>query len=136
MTSVLSSAGGIISLLDENQVELQVYALNRLNEDSIIRQFWAEIADSLEQIEILHEDKNFAARNLAALVASKVYFNLGAFEDSLNFALEAGDMFDVNERSEFVQMIINHCIDKYRLLSTSKYYHKILITLQCRNESK
>jgi len=55
---------------------------------------------------------------LAALVASKVYFNLGSFEDSLNFALEAGDMFDVSERSEFVQMIINHCIDQYRYKPT------------------
>ena len=40
MTSILSSAGGIISLLDESQEELQVYALQRLNEESIIRQFW------------------------------------------------------------------------------------------------
>ena len=53
------------------------------------------------------------ARNLAALVAAKVYFNLGAFDDSLNFALEAGTIFDVSERSEFVQKIINHCIDQY-----------------------
>ena len=59
MASVLTSAGGIISLLDEGQEELKVYALNRLNEESIIRQFWAEIADALEQIEILHEDKTF-----------------------------------------------------------------------------
>merc|ERR1712106_553231 len=99
MTSVLTSAGGIISLLEEGQEELKIYALNRLNEETIIRQFWAEIADALEQIEILHEDKTFKARNLAALVASKVYFNLGAFDDS--------------ERSEFVQKIINHCIDQY-----------------------
>ena len=59
MTSVLTSAGGIISLLDEGQEELKIYALNRLNEEAIIRQFWAEIADALEQIEILHEDKTF-----------------------------------------------------------------------------
>ena len=43
MTSILSSAGGIISLLDESQEELQVYALQRLNEESIIRQFWVSL---------------------------------------------------------------------------------------------
>ena len=47
------------------------------------------------------------------MVAAKVYFNLGAFDDSLTFALEAGSIFDVSERSEFVQKIINHCIDQY-----------------------
>ena len=87
MACVLTSAGGIISLLDEKEPELQIYALQRLNDDSVIRQFWAEIADSLEPIEILYEDESFAARKLAALVASKVYFNLGSYKDSLNFAL-------------------------------------------------
>jgi len=113
MTMVLTSAGGILSLLQEDEPELQIYALKRLNEDQIIRQFWAEIADALEQIEILHEDTAFKARTLAALVASKVYFNLGAYEDSLNFALAAGEMFDVSERSEYVQMMITKCIDQY-----------------------
>lgn len=46
-------------------------------------------------------------------MASKVYFNLGAYEDSLNFALAAGEMFDVSERSEYVQMMITKCIDQY-----------------------
>ena len=95
MTMVLTSAGGILSLLQaqvrkfsksfklkvlhfflshiiiinferiydfvskEDEPELQIYALKRLNEDQIIRQFWAEIADALEQIEILHEDTAF-----------------------------------------------------------------------------
>jgi 26S proteasome regulatory subunit N2 len=85
----------------------------RLNDDAIIRQFWAEIADVLDQIEILHEDANFPSRNLAALVASKVYFNLESYEVSLNFALAAGDMFDVTERSEYVQMMINNAITQY-----------------------
>lgn len=62
MTMVLTSAGGILSLLQEDEPELQIYALKRLNEDQIIRQFWAEIADALEQIEILHEDTAFKVR--------------------------------------------------------------------------
>lgn len=53
--------------------------------------------------EILHEDKLFQQNQLAALVASKVYYHLGAFEDSLTFALGAGELFDVNSRSEYVE---------------------------------
>lgn len=67
----------------------------------------------LSYSEILHEDKSFAQHNLAALVASKVYYHLGAFEDSLTYALGAGDLFDVNARNEYVDTIIAKCIDFY-----------------------
>lgn len=56
--------------------------------------------------EILHEDKHFNQHFLAALVASKVYYHLGSFEDSLTYALGAGDLFDVNSHSEYVETII------------------------------
>lgn len=56
--------------------------------------------------EILHEDKNFNMHELAALVASKVYYHLGSFSDSLQYALGAGNLFDVNARSEYVDTII------------------------------
>lgn len=56
--------------------------------------------------EILHEDKLFNQHQLAALVASKVYYHLGSFEDSLTYALGAGDLFDVNSHSEYVETII------------------------------
>jgi 26S proteasome regulatory subunit N2 len=39
-------------------------------------------------------------------VASKVYYHLGSFEDSLNFALGAGELFDVMSRSEYVDTTI------------------------------
>lgn len=56
--------------------------------------------------EILHEDKTFPQHELAALVASKVYYHLGSFEDSLTYALGAGHLFDVTTNSEYVQTTI------------------------------
>ena len=55
--------------------------------------------------EILHEDESFPLpqRQLAALVASKVYYHLGAFEDSLQFALGAGNLFNLSQRNEYVE---------------------------------
>ncbi|KAJ8929738.1 hypothetical protein NQ314_017553 [Rhamnusium bicolor] len=67
----------------------------------------------LKKIEILHEDKVFQQHQLAALVASKVYYHLGAFEDSLTYALGAGDLFDVNARTEYVETTLAKCIDYY-----------------------
>ncbi|XP_076304410.1 regulatory particle non-ATPase 2 [Tachypleus tridentatus] len=110
----ITSAGGIISLLEENQPELKTFALKKLNQ--IVDEFWAEISEAIEKIEVLYEDQNFAQKQLAALVASKVYYHLGSFEDSLTYALGAGDLFDVNVSSEYVETIISKCIDHYTKL--------------------
>lgn len=39
-------------------------------------------------------------------MASKVFYHLGAFEESLNYALGAGDLFNVTDDSEYVETII------------------------------
>lgn len=107
----ITSAVGVIALLDEPNVLLKEFALQKLNE--IVDEFWPEIADSVEKIEILHEDKSFPQRELAALVVSKVYHHLGSFEDSLTYALGAGNLFDVMSNSEYVQTTIAKCMDFY-----------------------
>lgn len=71
--------------------------------------------------EILHEDNSFIQHDLAALVASKVYYHLGSFEDSLTYALGAGELFDVNSRNEYVDTIISKCIDHYTKLRVEEF---------------
>lgn len=78
----------------------------------------AAVRDALERYaEVLYEDASFSYRTLAALVASKVYYHLGAYEEALNFALGAGDLLDLSgasERgSEYIDTIVSHCIAKY-----------------------
>lgn len=101
----------MISLLDEPEPHLKTFALNKL--DNIVDVFWAEISENVDKIEVLYEDASFISHQLAALVASKVYYHLGAFEESLTFALGAGPLFNVNDTSEFVETIISKCIDHY-----------------------
>ena len=60
--------------------------------------------------EELYERLDFQERELAALVTSKVYYHLGAFQDSLTFALGAGQMFDVNGTSEYIETILCECV--------------------------
>uniref|UniRef100_A0A3Q1IJ08 26S proteasome non-ATPase regulatory subunit 1 n=1 Tax=Anabas testudineus TaxID=64144 RepID=A0A3Q1IJ08_ANATE len=105
---------GIISLLDEDEPQLKEFALHKL--DSIVNDFWAEISGSVDKIEVLYEDETFRSREFAALVASKVFYHLGAFEESLNYALGAGDLFNVTDDSEYVETIIAKCIDHYTKL--------------------
>lgn len=46
--SGLSSADGLIALLDEDQQELKAFALDRLND--LVDQFWAEIAEHIAKM--------------------------------------------------------------------------------------
>lgn len=56
--------------------------------------------------EILYEDETFPHRQLAALVASKVYYHLGEYDDALTFALGAGKLFDTTLKNDYVETII------------------------------
>ncbi|KAJ2769104.1 proteasome regulatory particle base subunit, partial [Coemansia nantahalensis] len=107
----LTSATGLISLLDEEERELQYYGLVQLN--AVADRFWVEISDAISRIEILYEDETFPHRQLAALVASKIYFHLGEFDDALAFAMGSGELFRLTETSAYVQMVVNHAVDKY-----------------------
>ena len=77
----LVSATPYLALLSEQDPSLKSYALTSLNE--IVDQLWAEIANNITDLEELYEDKSFEKRALAALIISKVYYNLGDFEASL-----------------------------------------------------
>lgn len=65
----------------------------------------------------MYEDEGFRSRQFAALVASKVFYHLGAFEESLNYALGAGDLFNVNDNSEYVETIIGNYLPSSKALS-------------------
>ena len=38
-----------------------------------------------------------------------MYYHLGAYEESLTYALGADDLFDVNESSEYVETTVGEC---------------------------
>ncbi|KRZ36851.1 26S proteasome non-ATPase regulatory subunit 1 [Trichinella pseudospiralis] len=97
--------GGFTSLLDEQSVALQVYALENL--DNLVPSFWHEIADCVSRIEELYEDEHFPRRKLAALLASKVYYYLGIYKEALKYALCAEELFDVKIHSEYSETIVD-----------------------------
>ncbi len=107
----LTSAAGVVGFLFEPDHELQIFALRKLNEE--INSLWTEVAGSVGQIEALYEDPYFPERELAALVAAKVYYNLQEYSESMVFALGAGKLFDLDHEGEFEDTIISKCIDAY-----------------------
>lgn len=113
----ITSAGGIIAMLDEKDPELKYFALTRLND--VVDSFWPEISEYVTKIEMLYEDNTFKHQELAALVASKVFYHLGAFEESVSYALCAGNSFTAQQASEYGQTILEKCIDRYINLRSS-----------------
>ncbi|KAG4391725.1 hypothetical protein GLYMA_05G241500v4 [Glycine max] len=115
-TSLVSSAGGMLAMLNEPHLSLKLHALSNLN--NLVDTFWPEISTSLPKIESLHEDEEFDQhqRQLAALLVSKVFYYLGELNDSLSYALGAGPLFDVSEDSDYVHTLL--AIDEYASLKS------------------
>ena len=111
MPAPSASAAGVLSLLEENDDGLKVAALENINK--IMDQFWSEVADSVDMIEQLSEDSSFANCKLAAIVASKVYYHLEEYDDALKFALDAGDMLDLTDQSQYTHTMVRQAIDEY-----------------------
>ncbi|OJD19903.1 hypothetical protein AJ78_00097 [Emergomyces pasteurianus Ep9510] len=113
----LVSAAGLVGFLSEPDPELKVFALKSL--DAQVDLLWTEIADSIDQIEALYEDESFKERELAALVASKVYYHLQEYNESMVFALGAGKLLNLDHGGEFEETIISKCIDTFISISAS-----------------
>ncbi|EMC94804.1 hypothetical protein BAUCODRAFT_36065 [Baudoinia panamericana UAMH 10762] len=107
----MTSAAGVVGFLSEPDPTLQAFALETLNED--IESVWTEVSGSIGQIEALYEDENFSHRELAALVLSKVYYQLQEYNEAMVFALGAGKHFDLENADEYEETIVAKCIDTY-----------------------
>ncbi|KAH8609694.1 putative HEAT repeats protein [Trypanosoma vivax] len=115
MVAGLSSSKGVLSLLRESDPDVLQFALKRLR--TLVDTFWYEISTDLSLIEELNESSDLAeeTRQTAALIASHVYFHLGAYNESVNYALAAGPAFNYVERSLFTDTILSRCIDQFVL---------------------
>ncbi|KAK4635108.1 26S proteasome regulatory subunit rpn2 [Fulvia fulva] len=107
----LTSAAGLVGFLSEPDPALQAFALERLNTQ--IDAVWTEVSGSIGQIEALYEDETFSHRELAALVLSKVYYQLQEYDESMVFALGAGKLFKSDHAGEYEETIVAKCVDTY-----------------------
>ncbi|PFH50780.1 hypothetical protein AMATHDRAFT_60431 [Amanita thiersii Skay4041] len=116
-----SSAAGVLALLHEPDTVFKQHALKSLN--SLVSQFWPEISEQIADIEALYENNELPreARDAAALLAGKVYYYLGEYDEALSFALGAGSAFEAETRvygsEEFVETVVSKAIDRYIQLS-------------------
>ena len=107
----MNSAQGILSLLDEKDFDIKVYALKKLS--LIVDQAWPEIANYISTLDEIANEPEFPEKKLAAFLSSKVFYHLQEYDQAVKLALEAKELFDLNERNMYVETIISKCIDIY-----------------------
>ncbi|KAF7455748.1 RPN2/26s proteasome regulatory subunit [Cryptosporidium felis] len=115
----LSSISGYGMLLEDESVELREFALRELN--AAVDFHWFEIVDYLESIENCFEDEMFPNREQAALLASKIYFHLEDYDESLRYLLSSYRLFDPMESSSFAESMVVKCIDEFIKICKSNY---------------
>ncbi|VVA90001.1 unnamed protein product [Arabis nemorensis] len=133
--AMVSSAGGLLAMLNEPHTSLKLHALSHLNK--LVHQFWPEISTSVPIIESLYEDEEFDLhqRQLAALLVSKVFYYLGELNDSLSYALGAGSLFDVSEDSDYVHTLLAKAIDEYAILRSKAAESNEVVDIDPRLEA-
>lgn len=107
----LKSITGILSLLQEQEPEIKIFALSKLNE--IVDRFWPEMSESIPMLEALFEQDLFNSKELVALLISKIYFYLREYDEALSFSLLAGSEFHLDDNSEYCETIRHQCIETY-----------------------
>lgn len=63
--------------------------------------------------EALADNSSFEQAPAAALLLSRLNFHLGDHDRSVVYALRAGDAFNIEERSQFVETILSAILDRY-----------------------
>ncbi|GAB4851901.1 26S proteasome non-ATPase regulatory subunit 1 A [Ancistrocladus abbreviatus] len=133
MATMVSSAGALLAMLNENHPTLKLYALSNLN--AFAQYFWPEISTSVPLIESFYEDEEFSQRQLAALLVSKVFYYLGELNDSLSYALGADTRFDVSEDSDYVRTLLDKAIDEYATLKKKEAESSSAVKIDPRLEA-
>jgi 26S proteasome regulatory subunit N2 len=90
----------------------------------LVKYHWHEIADALPRIEEFIGDPNFPKKELAAYVASQVFYYLEESEDALRLALDAGEKFDIREENSYVRTLLNKCLDEYMQVQQHNYENR------------
>lgn len=67
----------------------------------------------MPRIESLLDEENFPEKQLAAQIASKVFYFLQEHDEALRLALEAGDRFSITTDDLYTETLVHKCIDLY-----------------------
>ena len=105
-------SNGYLALLEEDDDEYKVYAIEQLL--NVVDLEWAQIGDKLDVIKKLANNPDFSARKNASLLAAKLLYRLGNFDEAVTYAIETEDIFDASATDDFTMVIKSQLIARCR----------------------
>lgn len=119
---MLNTATSYLALLQEEDVDIKSIALDKL--DILVDEYWAEISDYISELEGLYKRKEIPNKQeLIALILSKIYYNLEDYDSAIEWALESGSKFNLLEKSQFVNTILQRIIEKYIQIRKNNFFN-------------
>ena len=110
-------SNGYLALLEEEEDDYKVYAIEQLL--SVVDLEWAQIGDKLDVIEKLAKNPDFSARRNASLLAAKLLYRLGNFDEAVSYAIGTEDLFDTSATDDFSMVIKSQLIARCRNIAKS-----------------
>lgn len=128
---MLNTATSYLAMLQEDDKEIKSHVLDKLNQ--LVDEYWAEISDYITDLENLYRSKEIPEKQvLIALILSKIYYNLEDYDSAIEWALEAGEMFNILERSQFINTILKKIIEKYVSIKKHNFFNEEKLELDDR----
>ena len=120
---MLNTATSFLALLQEEDVDIKSVALDKLN--ILVDEYWAEISDYISEFENLYKRKEIPVKQeLISLILSKIYYNLEDYDSAIEWALEAGSKFNILEKSQYVNTILQRIIEKYIGIRKQNFFNQ------------
>jgi 26S proteasome regulatory subunit N2 len=118
---MLNTATNYLALLQEEDLDIKSIALDKL--DILVEEYWAEISDYISELESLYKKKEIPDKQeLISLILSKIYYNLEDYDSAIEWGLEAGSKFNILEKSQYVNTILQKIIEKYIQIRKNNFY--------------
>ena len=108
---------------------------------------WPQISNSLPFLESLFELDSFEHKQQCALLISQLYYHLEDYDESIQYALEAGELFEVGKRNMYEECIVVKAIETYITLKQNQnqgininlkktFYRNALLTIFIKKNFK
>jgi 26S proteasome regulatory subunit N2 len=128
---MLNTATSYLAMLQEEDVEIRSHVLDKIN--LLVDEYWAEISDYITNLENLFKNKEVPEKQeLIALILSKIFYNLEDYDSAIDWALEAGSIFNILERSQYINTLLKKIIEKYISIRKNNFFEEVKLSIDER----
>ena len=120
---MINTATSFLALLQEDDVQMKSLALDKIN--ILVDEHWPEISDYIILFKDYYEKQTIPNKEkLICLILSKLFYNLEDYTQAVEWALKSEELFNINEKSLYVNTILKKMLDKYIEIQKYNFFHR------------